>query len=95
MRVQGTLSRVEAYGLCCLAWNAAAKEVPLSINLEGVRASTETLAVACWALCPSVTSLSFNSTRLTADGANILALERLCGLLRGGHAANGALTKIE
>jgi hypothetical protein len=95
MRVQGTLSRVDAYGLCCLAWNAAAKEVPLSINLEGVQASPETLAVACWALCPSVTSLSFKGTRLTADGANTVALERLCGLLRGGHAANGALTALD
>ena len=94
MRVQGTLSRVEADGLCCLAWNAAAKEVPLSINLEGVQASPETLAVACWALCPSVTSLSFKSTRLTADGANTVALQRLCGLLHGGHAANGALTQV-
>ena len=93
VRVQGTLSLVEACGLCCLAWNAAAKEVPLSINLEGVQASPETLAVACWALCPSVTSLSFERTRLTADGANTVALERLCGLLRGGHAA--ALTSVK
>ncbi len=94
MRVQGKLSRVDAYGLCCLAWNAAANEVPLSINLEGVQASPETLAVACWALCPSVTSLSFKSTRLTADGANTVALERLCGLLQGGHAANCALAAL-
>jgi hypothetical protein len=89
------LSRNEADGLCCLAWHAAAKEVPLSINLEDVKASPETLASACWALSPSVTSLSLKGTELTANGANRVALERLCGLLRGGHAANGALTKIE
>jgi hypothetical protein len=88
-----TMSRNEADGLCCLAWHAAAKEVPLSINLEGTKASPETLAAACWALCPCVTSLSFESTRLTADGANTVALERLCGLLRGGHAA--ALTSVK
>ena len=91
----GTLSRIEADGLCCLAWHAATKGTPLSINLEGVKASPETLAVACWALCPSVTSLSFKETRLTAEGANTVALERLCGLLRVGHAATGSLTKIK
>ena len=94
VRVQGALSRVEADGLCCLAWHAAAKEVPLNINLEGVQASPETLAVACWALCPSVTSLSLKQTRLTAEGANTVALERLCGLLRVGHAATGSLTEV-
>ena len=62
------LSRNETDGLCCLAWHAAAKEVPLSINLEGVKASPDTLAIACWALSPSVTSLSLKGTDLTAKG---------------------------
>jgi len=90
-----TMSRDEADGLCCLAWHAAAKEVPLSINLEGVKASPETLAVACWALSPSVTSLSFKGTDLTANGANRVALERLCGLLRGGHAVTALLATVD
>jgi len=90
-----TMSRNEADGLCCLAWHAAAKEVPLSINLEGVKASPETLAVACWALSPSVTSLSYKGTDLTANGANRVALERLCGLLQSGHAVTALLTSVD
>jgi len=90
-----TMSRDEADGLCCLAWHAAANEVPLSINLEGVKASPETLAVACWALSPSVSSLSFKGTDLTANGANRVALERLCGLLRGGHAVTALLATVD
>ena len=86
-----TMSRNEADGLCCLAWHAATKEVPLSINLDGVKASPETLAVACWALSPSVTSLSLKGTELTANGVNRVALERLCGLLRGGQAVTALL----
>ena len=81
----GTLSRIEADGLCCLAWHAATKGTPLSINLEGVKACQLTLAVACLALGPSVTSFSLKGTNLTAHGGNAVALDRLCALLQGGH----------
>ena len=86
VRPRGTLSRNEAEGLCCLAWHASHVDASMSIDLEGVKASPDVLAVACRALGPSVTSLSLKDTKLTAGGANTVALERLCGTLQDGHA---------